>query len=106
MAEVKGIVESAGFDPTYYLVEDEAGNASYSFYSKQLADPRNLIFVEEGYSRPTIREISEVSPAVRGLQEGYRIHRVCFPAELKSKVSELSARVIASIFGTCSPIEI
>ena len=85
----RAIVENAGFDPEYYFVEDEAGNASYSFYSKKTPDAKNLIFVEEGFSRPQIREISEVSPAVRGLQEGYRIHRICFPAELKNEIAEL-----------------
>ncbi len=83
------IVENAGFDPDYYFVEDKAGNASYSFYSKDTSDPKNLIFVEDGYSRPAIREISSVSPAIRGLQEGYRIHRICFPAELKNEIGEL-----------------
>ena len=83
------IVANAGFDPEYYFVEDKAGNASYSFYSKDTSDAKNLIYVEEGFSRPAIREISAVSSAVRGLQEGYRIHRICFPAELKEKIGEL-----------------
>ena len=83
------IVANAGFDPDYYFVEDKAGNASYSFYSKDTSDPKNLIFVEDGFSRPAIREISSVSPAIRGLQEGYRIHRICFPAELKNEIAEL-----------------
>ena len=86
--EVKRIVANAGFDPEYYVVEDAAGNAAYSFYSRD-ASPKDLIYVEEGFSRPTIREISEVSSAVRGLQEGYRIHRICFPAELKNEVAKL-----------------
>lgn len=89
VAEVRQIVADAGFDPEYYFVEDKAGNAPYSFYSKDTSDPKNLIFVEEGFSRPEIREISVVSSAVRGLQEGYRIHRICFPAELKQKIGEL-----------------
>ena len=50
---------------------------------------KDLIYVEDGFSRPAIREISSVSAAVRGLQEGYRIHRICFPAELKGKIGEL-----------------
>lgn len=83
------IVADAGFDADYYFVEDTAGNAPYSFYTKDTSDAKNLIFVEEGFSRPAIREISAVSPAVRGLQEGYRIHRICFPAELKDKIGEL-----------------
>jgi len=87
------IVKKAGFDPEYYLVEDKAINIPYSFYSKDTSETKNLIFVEQGYSRPQIREISLVSPAVRGLQEGYRIHRICFPAELKNDVAKLYHRV-------------
>ncbi|MEJ7623850.1 MAG: HD domain-containing protein [Pyrinomonadaceae bacterium] len=83
------IVAKSGFDPEYYFVEDKAGNAPYSFYADDDSDTKDLIFVEEGYARPAIREISEVSPAVRGLQEGYRIHRICFPAELKGNIGEL-----------------
>lgn len=87
--ESRKIVANAGFDPDYYFVEDAAGNVPYSFYSKDTADHKNLIFVEDGFSRPEIREISAVSSAVRGLQEGYRIHRICFPAELKNEIAEL-----------------
>ncbi len=89
IADAKTIVAGAGLDPDYYFVEDRAGNVPYSFYSKDTADPKNLIFVEEGFSRPAIREISVVSPAIRGLQKGYSIHRICFPAELKDKIGEL-----------------
>lgn len=84
----RAVVERSGFDARYYFVEDETGGAPYSFYSTD-ADPKDLIFVEEGYSRPEIREISAVSPAIRGLQEGYRIHRICFPAELKDDIARL-----------------
>ncbi len=87
--QAQQIVAHAGFDPEYYFVEDAAGNVPYSFYSKDTSDKKNLIFVEEGFARPAIREISAVSSAVRGLQEGYRIHRICFPAELKDKIGEL-----------------
>lgn len=89
VAKSRNIVERAGFDPDYYFVEDAAGNVPYSFYSRDTSDHKNLIFVEDGFSRPVIREISAVSSAVRGLQEGYRIHRICFPAELKNEIAEL-----------------
>ena len=89
IADSQKIVADAGFDPDYYFVEDKAGNIPYSFYSKDASDPKNLIFVEQGFSKPEIREISAVSPAVRGLQEGYRIHRICFPAELKDDIANL-----------------
>jgi hypothetical protein len=36
-----------------------------------------------------IREISEVSEVVRGLQRGYELHRVCFPSEVKTEVYKL-----------------
>lgn len=88
-SDARRVVENAGFDPAYYFVDDKSGDAPYHFYSREMADPKNLIYVEEGYSRPAIREISEVSAAVRGLQEGYRIHRVCFPPEVKDQIAKL-----------------
>jgi uncharacterized protein len=89
VAAARKVVENAGFDPEYYFIEDSAGNAPYSFYSKDAGRAKDLIYVEEGFSRPSMREISAVSPAVRGLQEGYRIHRICFPAELKDEIGKL-----------------
>ncbi len=82
-------VENAGFDPDYYFVEDSAGDVPYYPYTKETTEPKNLIYVEEGFSRPVIREISEVSAAVRGLQKGYQIHRVCFPPETKQEIARL-----------------
>lgn len=92
IAETRRIVEINGFDPEYYLIEDNAGDAAHNFYIKDPNKPKDLIFVEAGFSRPQIREISEVSAAVRGLQEGYRIHRLYFPAELKDEIHELYHR--------------
>ena len=89
IADSRKAVADAGFDPDYYFVEDEAGSIPYSFYSNDASDPKNLIFVEDGFSRPVIREISSVSAAVRGLQEGYRVHRICFPAEVKNTIASL-----------------
>ena len=99
VSAARKIVADAGFDPEYYFLEDGAGMAPYYFYTPGTGDPKNLIFVEEGFSRPVIREISEVSAAVRGLQEGYRIHRVCFPPEVKNAVAALyhgSSRSLAA----------
>jgi len=87
--KTRQLVEAAGFDPKYYFIEDKAGDVPHYFYAKDTENPKNLIYVEEGFSRPSIREISEVSAAVRGLQKGYRIHRVCFPTEIKAEVSKL-----------------
>ncbi|CAN5240586.1 HD domain-containing protein [soil metagenome] len=86
------LVENAGFDTKYYFIEDRAGDVPYYFYTKNVAEPKNLIYVEEGFSHPQIREISEVSAAVRGLQKSFQIHRVCFPPELKSEIAKLYHR--------------
>jgi len=87
--ETRKVIEGHGFDPAYYLIEDKAGDVEHYFYATDPANPKNQIYVEDGFSRPVIREISEVSSAVRGLQTGYRIHRLSFPAELKGEISEL-----------------
>lgn len=90
--DARGTVERAGFDPDYYFIEDKAGDVPHYFYTRDESRPKDLIYVEDGYSHPKIREISEVSAAVRGLQKGYRIHRVCFPGELKAEISALYHR--------------
>ena len=87
LKKAKETVESAGFDPEYYFAEDRASDIPYYFYTKESAAPNKLIYVEEGYSHPEIREISEISAAVRGLQKGYQIHRVCFPPEVKQLIA-------------------
>lgn len=92
VADSRGIVEKSGFDPEYYFVEDKAGDVPHYFYTSDRSKPKNLIYVEDGFARPHIREISEVSSAVRGLQAEYRIHRICFPAELKDDVTRLYHR--------------
>ncbi|MDQ6786281.1 MAG: hypothetical protein M3033_05620, partial [Acidobacteriota bacterium] len=89
LRRAKKTVEDAGFDADYYFAEDRAGDVPYYFYTKNTTEPKNLIYVEEGFSRPAICEISEVSAAVRGLQKGYQIHRVCFPPEVKSEIARL-----------------
>jgi len=81
-------VESGGYDPKYYFVDDTGGDGAYHFYTRSSDEPKNLIFVEEGIARPSIREISEISAAVRGLQKGYRIQRICFPNEVTNEVAK------------------
>ncbi len=88
LKKARAVVENAGFDADYYFIEDKIGEFPYYFYTKDASEPKNLIFVEEGFSRPVTREISEVSAAVRGLQRAYEIHRVCFPSELKAEIAE------------------
>ncbi|CAN5821873.1 HD domain-containing protein [soil metagenome] len=90
LAAARECVERAGFEPDYYLIEDRASDVPYyNYYTAQGAEPKSRIYVEDGYARPEIREISEVSDVVRGLQRGYELHRVCFPAEVKSEVYDL-----------------
>ncbi|MDM7921290.1 MAG: HD domain-containing protein [Pyrinomonadaceae bacterium] len=89
IAAVREAAERAGLDPEHYVLEDTAGNVAHNFYIRDDANPKNQIYVEDGYARPQIREISEVSAAVRGLQLGYRIHRLCFPTELQDEVLKL-----------------
>jgi HD superfamily phosphohydrolase len=87
------IIERAGFDPEYYFVEDRASDLPYyNYYAAQKAEPKTHIYVESGYASPQIREISEVSNVVRGLQQPYELHRICFPSEVKTEVYELYHR--------------
>ncbi len=86
-------VARAGFEPEYYLIEDRASDVPYyNYYTVEGAEPKGLIYVEDSYARPRIREISQVSQVVRGLQQGYELHRVCFPAEVKNELYTLYHR--------------
>ncbi len=89
LRQSRDLVKAAGFDPEFYFIEDKAGDVAHYFYARDDSNSKDLIFVEDGFSNPTIREISQISGAVRGLQEGYRIHRVCFPAEIKQEIAKL-----------------
>jgi len=90
LARARQCVANAGFDPEYYFVEDRASDVPYyNYYTAEGAEPKTRIYVESGYARPVIREISEISEVVRGLQRGYELHRVCFPPEVKNEVYEL-----------------
>jgi HD superfamily phosphohydrolase len=95
------IVESAGFDPEYYFVEDRASDLPYyNYYAAEKAEPKTHIYVETGYASPQIREISEVSNVVRGLQQPYELHRICFPSEVKNEVYKLYHRGGSSVTTT------
>jgi len=90
LSAAREAVSKAGFDPVYYFIEDHASDVPYyNYYTAENAEPKSHIFVETGYAHPQIREISEVSEVVRGLQHGYELHRVCFPAEVKEAVYRL-----------------
>jgi uncharacterized protein len=86
----RAVVARAGFMPEFYFIEDRASDVPYyGYYTADGIEPRTKIYVEEGYARPRIREISEVSEVVRGLGRGYELHRICFPAEVKDEVYRL-----------------
>jgi HD superfamily phosphohydrolase len=90
LSAAREYIMKAGYDPDYYFIEDRASDVPYyNYYTAEGAEPKSRIYVEDGFARPRIREISEVSDVVRGLQRGYELHRVCFPAEVKTDVYEL-----------------
>jgi HD superfamily phosphohydrolase len=90
LSAARECVMRAGYDPDYYFIEDRASDVPYyNYYTAAGAEPKSLIYVEDGYARPRIREISEVSEVVRGLQRGYELHRVCFPSEVKEEVYKI-----------------
>jgi HD superfamily phosphohydrolase len=85
----RSAVEHKGFDPAYYFIEDHTGDEPYySYYMMNGAATGASLYVEDGYARPRIREISEVSESVRRLR-GYRLDRVCFPPEMKDEIYPL-----------------
>jgi len=93
LSNAREVVRKRGFDPDYYFIEDRASDVPYyKYYAAERAEPKTHIYVETGYAHPEIMEISEVSNVVRGLQYGYELHRVCFPAEVKNEVYELYHR--------------
>src|SRR5262249_52799974 len=84
------VVTRAGFDAEYYFIEDRATDVPYyGYYTGEGDQEHGRIYVEDGYAHPEIREISEVSEAVRGLRRGYELHRICFPAEVKDEIYRL-----------------
>lgn len=89
VAAARTAVRDAGFDPDYYFFEDSAGHESHFFYSSDRGKPKDLIYVEDGFARPRLREISEVSSAIRGLQKGFRVDRICFPVEARERIEKL-----------------
>ena len=93
LATARQEVARAGFDPDYYFIEDRASDVPYyRYYHSEKSEPKTHIYVESGYASPQIREISEVSNVVKGLQHAYELHRVCFPAEVKTEVYKLYHR--------------
>ncbi|PWT91439.1 MAG: hypothetical protein C5B55_08135 [Blastocatellia bacterium] len=87
LSSARAAVREAGFDPDYYFIEDRASDIPYyNYYTAEQTEPKSHIYVQTGYAMPQIKEISEVSNVIKGLQHGYELHRVCFPAEAKDRV--------------------
>lgn len=74
-------LDKRGWPPEFYLLEDDAGDVPY-FGPYRPDAPERYIIVEDHRTHPRQREISEVSAAVQGLRP-YRLHRLCFPEELR-----------------------
>src|SRR5688500_10509732 len=93
LSSARQAIERSGFDPEYYFIEDRASDVPYySYYEAEKSEPKTHIYVESGYASPEIKEISEVSDVARGLKHPYELHRVCFPAEVKTEVYALYHR--------------
>lgn len=83
LEKARTLVEKAELDPKYYFIEDIAKDEPYKIKD----DLNKAIFVEVGHSRPQIKEISEISQTICGLQK-YEIRRVFLPQEIRDLASE------------------
>jgi len=89
LEQARRIVEAAGFDPRYYLVEDRASDIPYlGPYSPETSGPENRIYVEVDGGSRTLREITEISPAIRRLRR-FHIDRLCFPEAVSEAICTL-----------------
>jgi HD superfamily phosphohydrolase len=83
------IVRGYGLDPRYYLILDKASDIPYyGYYLPGRHEPGGQIFVETAGPQREIKEIGDVSAAVRGMK-GYKIERICYPAELSGQICAL-----------------
>jgi uncharacterized protein len=90
LEETRKIVSAAGFDERYYLLRDSAADIPYfGPYSPDTAEPKGHIYIEGRWpADPKLREITEVSPVVRGMR-GFQINRLCFPKEVSEQMYAL-----------------
>lgn len=89
------VIRRAGFDPSYYLITDRASDVPYyGYYLPAGVDPKSLIYIETGGPQSVICEISEVSEVVSRMR-GYRIDRICFPAEVMDDMARIISEHIS-----------
>jgi HD superfamily phosphohydrolase len=83
------LVSRHGFDPRYYLILDKASDIPYyGYYLPGRPEQDGQIYVETSGPQPVIKEISEISSVIRGMK-GYKIERICYPAELIGDIGNL-----------------
>jgi HD superfamily phosphohydrolase len=88
------LVSCFGFDPRYYLILDKASDIPYyGYYLPGIPEPDGQIYMETAGPQPLIKEISEISAVVRGMK-GYKIERICYPAELMADIGALLAEFL------------
>src|SRR5690606_28370508 len=86
---IKRIVEEAGFDPEYYVLEDSTSNVPYDYYVGEEMEPDKLpIFVRRSDGRP--EEISKRSEAINAIARRRETRlRIYVPAECREHVKGL-----------------
>lgn len=94
--EARKAVAAVGMDPEYYFVEDAAAEQPYFFYSSARAKPKDLIYISAPDDESGDKEISSISPAVRGLQNVSQIQRICFPENARGEIEKLYRRFTQS----------
>ncbi|MEA1938891.1 MAG: hypothetical protein U9N14_07360, partial [Pseudomonadota bacterium] len=85
------ILEKAGFDPRFYFFMDAPVDVPYKHY-KPAADKHHQILIQD--KAGAIRELSELSPAVRALAREYKLKRYFFPREVETDIRALWAKCI------------
>jgi len=89
-AAARRIVEDAGYDPRFYLIEDSATDVPYyRYYLSEAAEPKERIYVQLRKGSSEVCEIGKVSAVVRGLRS-YQINRLFFPAEVSKQIYALA----------------
>jgi hypothetical protein len=88
--QARKVIEQAGLDPRYFLVEDRASDIPYlGPYSPETSGLENHIYVEDQNAPGSLKEITEVSQVVRQLKR-FHIDRLCFPEQVGQQIQDLT----------------